>query len=305
MDCKLFTLTTPAKLHTLGSAQGSLQTMKQLRLSKNTVSKLTIQHLSVKVGGKEILKDVSLTIRGGEVQAVMGPNGSGKSTLAYALLGHPQYQYHMTNAKCQIILNKKNITHLSTEERAKKGLFLALQSPMAIPGVSVANLLRAAYQEIHGRKRHDGENKVQNPILARQWLASDMTIAEFSGKLKNYAKILHLDESFLNRGIHDGFSGGEKKKVELLQALMLRPKFAIFDEIDTGLDVDALKVVAAAIGELAKQGTGVLVITHYQRILKYLVPRFVHVLVAGKIVKSGKARLAKEIEEEGYKKYLS
>ena len=254
---------------------------------------LAISNLHASIGGKPILRGVSLKVRGGEVHAVMGPNGSGKSTLAYALLGHPAYE-----TKGKIVLNKKNISDLPTEERAKAGLFLALQSPIAVPGVTVTNLLRTAYEELYGGTK----KQTQNPVLHRKNIGS-MTIGEFMSMMKHYAKGLHIDESFLSRGIHDGFSGGEKKKIEMLQALVLAPKFAIFDEIDTGLDVDALKVVARGIDLLAKKKTGVIIITHYQRILKYVMPDIVHILVHGKIVKTGRAGLAKKIEDHGYAKY--
>lgn len=250
--------------------------------------KLSIRNLHISIEGKEILHGVSLTIRSGEVHAVMGSNGSGKSTLAFGLMAHPAYK-----VKGNISLGSKKLTQQTTEERAKIGLFLALQSPIAIPGVSVTNLLRTAYQELHSEKKQ--KRTIQNPVLARRWKGVDL--------LKTYAKRLHLDESFLSRGIHDGFSGGEKKKMEMLQALILEPKFAIFDEIDTGLDVDALKTVASGIRMLRKNGTGILIITHYQRILKYLKPDYVHVLLEGRIVKSGKAALAEKIEKEGYHAY--
>ena len=255
---------------------------------------LKISNLHVSIENKDILRGVTFTVPSGQVHAVMGPNGGGKSTLAYSLLGHPAYTSHGT-----ISVNKKNISGLPTEERAKAGLFLALQSPIAVPGVTAINLLRTAYEELHGVKKEI----THNPLLSRRTVGS-MTIGEFMTMLKSYAKDLHIDDSFLTRGIHDGFSGGEKKKLEMFQALVLSPKFAIFDEIDTGLDVDALKVVARGIDKLSKKGTGVIIITHYQRILKYVKPDAVHILVNGKIVKSGKAGLAKEIEEEGYQKYL-
>lgn len=264
---------------------------------------LSIKHLRASIEDKEILRDVSLTVKSGEVHAVMGPNGSGKSTLAYALMGHPSYRTQNTERKSQILLNGKNMSNLPAEERAKAGLFLAFQSPIAVPGVSVTNLLRSSYQELHPAAKV--KEKTQNPLLARRWQGSGMSLGEFSAMVKDNAKQLRIEESFLTRGIHDGFSGGEKKKTEMLQALTLSPKFAIFDEIDTGLDVDALKVVARGIGLLASGGTGVIIITHYQRILKYLKPDVVHVLVKGKIVKTGKASLAREIEEMGYEKYAN
>lgn len=254
---------------------------------------LTVSNLTASIEKKEILKGVTLKVRGGQIHAVMGPNGGGKSTLAYALMGHPSYESHG-----RILVDKKNISRLPTEERAKAGLFLALQSPIAVPGVTVVNLLRTAYEELHGTKNV----RTQNPVLAKRTVGS-MPIGEFMAMLKKYAAELKIEESFLSRGIHDGFSGGEKKKIEMLQALVLAPKFAIFDEIDTGLDVDALKVVARGIGMLAKKGTGIIIITHYQRILKYVGPDVVHVLVGGKIVKTGSAGLAKTIEDYGYHRF--
>lgn len=243
---------------------------------------LQISSLTASVEGKKILNGITLSVRPGEVHAVMGPNGSGKSTLAYAMMGHPAYQIV---APSHITINGKDITHKPTEQRAKAGLFLALQSPIAIPGVTVVNLLRTAAMEIHGDK--------------------EMSLPEFMKRLREAALKLRIDESFLKRGIHDGFSGGEKKKIEMLQAIVLAPKYAIFDEIDTGLDIDALKVVAKGISLLASAGTGIIVITHYQRILAHLHPDVVHVMVKGKIVATGDASLAKTIEEKGYGTYGS
>jgi Fe-S cluster assembly ATP-binding protein len=264
---------------------------------KNT---FTIDKLQASIEEKEILRGISFSAKSGEVHAIMGPNGSGKSTLAYATMGHPAYTI---GEKSKVFINGKNILEVPTEDRAKAGLFLAFQAPIAVPGVSVVNLLRTAYQEMYGDKDVK-EEKGKNALLAKRWQASGMTIGQFMTMLKNDAKELKIDETFLSRGIHDGFSGGEKKKIEMLQALILSPKFAIFDEIDTGLDVDALKVVAKGIDMLSKRGTGVIIITHYQRILKYVKPDVVHILVKGKIVKTGKASLAKEIEEKGYQRYL-
>ncbi len=269
-------------------------------MKKNKES-LNIQNLKVSVEGKEILHGVSLTIQPGTVHAVMGPNGSGKSTLAYALMGHPGYE---CNSNVSIKIGKNELSNQEPEERAKYGLFLAFQSPIAVPGVSVINLMRTAYQEIH-KDPSRVQKTTQNPVLDRRWNASDISLSEFMQKIKDFAKILHMDDTFLTRGIHDGFSGGEKKKLEMLQALILAPKYAIFDEIDTGLDVDALKVVASGIDMLKKQGTGVIIITHYQRLLSYISPDHVHVLVKGHVVKQGDANLAREIEENGYKQYVS
>ncbi len=264
-----------------------------------------IQNLHASVEGKEILKGVTLTVKPGQIHAIMGPNGSGKSTLAQVLMGHPNYQ--IPNPKSQIPIMKignRNIINLPAEERAKIGLFLAFQSPIVIPGVSAMNLLRSAYQILYSKKNGKKKDQaVQNPVLARRWQSADLNLEEFGLMIKEHARSLALDSSFLTRGIHDGFSGGEKKKLEMLQALVLRPKFAIFDEIDTGLDVDALKTVARGIERLAKEGTGVVIITHYQRILKYVKPDVVQVFVDGKIVATGTAKLAKQIEEKGYGSY--
>jgi Fe-S cluster assembly ATP-binding protein len=237
-------------------------------------STLTISHLSAKTKeGKEILRDVSLSFASSKVYAVMGPNGSGKSTLAHVLMGNPEY-----TITGKVLLNSKNIEKLLTEERARKGIFLSYQSPVAIPGVSVVNLLRTAYQITH----------------------SAMPIEKFMKMMKGYAKELHIDPSLLERSIHDGFSGGEKKKIELLQALVLKPVFAIFDEIDTGLDVDALKVVAYGINALKKAGTGVIMITHYKRLLSYVPVDVVYVLSKGKVIKTGDRKLVSLIERKGY-----
>lgn len=261
--------------------------------------KLVISKLHVSIHEKKILHGVTLTVGAGEVHALMGPNGSGKSTLAAALLGHPGYTVAKAGA---ITIGKKNLITALPEARAKAGLFLAFQSPIAIPGVSVMNLLRSSYEEIHGVS----DQKTQASVSGlRRSTVGPMPMEQFTQMVKDAAAELNLDTAFLHRSINDGFSGGERKKAEMLQALVLAPKFAIFDEIDTGLDVDALKSVARAIELLRMRGVGVIIITHYQRILKYVQPDFVHILVAGRIVKTGKANLAKEIEESGYKKYSS
>lgn len=285
---------------------------------------LKVRDLFVSVEGKDVLKGISLDVEAGAVHVIMGPNGSGKSTLAYALMGHPQYKVlrnnpirpilpirpmdekkNGKNEKTGIRLGNKNILELPTEERARAGLYLAIQSPIAIPGVSVMQLLRTAYQLLHSEVSTDIKENIpiQNPVLARRWQANGMGLTEFVGRVKHVAGQLRLDESFLSRSVHDGFSGGEKKKVEMLQALVLAPKIAIFDEIDTGLDVDALRVVGKGIDVLRKQHTGVIIITHYNRILRYVTPDVVHILVDGKIVKTGPAALANKIEKEGYSKF--
>lgn len=263
---------------------------------------LDIKNLQVSVDGRSILQGVSLSIHSGEIHAVMGPNGSGKSTLAYALMGHPQYEVNASDG--MVAIDNESLLDLPPEERAKKGLFLAFQSPIAIPGVTVSNLLRSAYQELYGSSAQGHDDAVQNPVLKRRWNSTKMTFQEFSKQLKRYANALAMDEKFFARGIHDGFSGGEKKKLEILQALMLEPKFAIFDEIDTGLDVDALKYVSEGIQTLVKKGTGCILVTHYQRILQYVKPDVVHVLVRGKIVDEGGPELAEYIEQNGYRKYV-
>lgn len=260
-------------------------------------SQLSIKNLRANVMGKEILHGVNMTIRGGEVHAVMGPNGSGKSTLASVLMGHPSYVSHGS-----IFLQEKNIIKFSPEKRAKLGLFLAFQSPVAIPGVTVMNLLRSAY-ELRGIQYKKTGKNVQNPVLARRFQVGGMSIGEFTDMVKKQANALHLGEELLRRGIHEGFSGGEKKKIEMLQALILPNTYAIFDEIDTGLDVDALRSVSKGIALLRKKGVGVIIITHYQRILRYVKPDVVHILINGNIVDQGGAALAKKIERQGYETY--
>lgn len=266
---------------------------------------LTISHLYAGVSGKEILHGVDMTIKPGEVHAVMGPNGSGKSTLAQVLLGHPSYETYKRKGKAsKILLGGKNILPLPTEERANLGLFLAFQAPVAIPGVTVMNLLRAAYEARHESKGGKKQKTVQNPVLARRFQVGGMPIGEFTDLVKSHAKTLRITDDMLRRSIHEGFSGGEKKKIEMLQALVLPHAYAVFDEIDTGLDVDALRTVSRGIALLQKQGVGVIIITHYQRILRYVKPDVVHVLVAGRVVDRGDALLARRIEAKGYEKYL-
>jgi Fe-S cluster assembly ATP-binding protein len=237
---------------------------------------LTIQNLKVSTESKKILKGVSLKIKPGEIHVLMGPNGSGKSTLSLALMGHPRYKITSGRVK----LDGRDITHLSPDKRAKQGLFLAMQNPVALPGVSVANFLRTSLKNL---KREVGPT-------------------ELVKNLKTKMADLKIDEGFASRGINDGFSGGEKKKTEVLQLSILEPKYAILDETDSGLDIDALKLVASQIKKASGPKVGILLITHYQRILKYIRPDYVHILVDGEIVKSGTNRLADQVEKKGYKR---
>lgn len=241
-----------------------------------------IKDLKVEVEKKAILCGVSLEIKPGEIHAVMGPNGSGKSTLANTIMGHPKY----TVTSGEIIMDSENIVPLKADKRALKGLFLAFQYPKEIPGVTVSSFLQmavCAVQKARGQKP-------LNPIEFRKLLRSKL--AEFS-----------MDSKFMNRYLNDGFSGGEKKKMEILQMAMLQPSVAVLDETDSGLDVDALKIVAESIQRLASKELALLLITHYQRILHYVKPHFVHIMIDGKIVKSGGYELAEKVEREGYATY--
>ncbi|GGM66747.1 ABC transporter ATP-binding protein [Thermogymnomonas acidicola] len=240
------------------------------------MSELIIRDLRATVENKEILKGVNLTVRGGEIHALMGPNGAGKTTLGSVLIGHPSYQ--VTGG--QILLDGKDITYATPEERARAGLFLAFQNPISIPGVKISTFLRTAFKQLHPEDK-TGVN-------------------EFFDNVKKHLKKVGLDESFLSRAVNDGFSGGERKRFEILQMIILRPKIVVLDEIDSGLDVDALKLVADEIREYYSQDVGFLIITHYQRILKNIEPEFVHVLIDGRIVKDGDKELSLKIEEEGY-----
>ncbi len=245
------------------------------------MSELVINNLHVAVEETEILKGVNLTIKSGEVHAVMGPNGTGKSTLAYALMGHPKYKI----TEGEATLDGKDLLDLDPSERSKLGLFLAFQYPVAVPGVSVANFLRTAI---------NAHRKGQNPE------DKGISIPEFRKKLKEKMALLDMDESFAGRYLNDGFSEGEKKRVEILQMATLEPKISILDETDSGLDIDALKIVAHGINVINKKAQGIMVITHYQRILNYITPDFVHVMLNGRIVESGGPELALRLEEEGY-----
>jgi Fe-S cluster assembly ATP-binding protein len=241
---------------------------------------LQVENLEVSVEGKAILKGVTLTVNKGEIHALMGPNGSGKSTLANALMGHPKYE--VTGGR--IHFQGEDISELSADERARKGLFLAFQYPTAIPGVSVANFLRMA---LTARRKELGLEKPLPP-------------KEFRALVKEKMALLKMDESVAARYINDGFSGGEKKRAEILQMAVLRPEIAILDETDSGLDIDALRIVSEGVNALSGPDLGVLLITHYQRILNYIKPQFVHVLIDGRIVKSGGPELAHELEAQGY-----
>ena len=240
---------------------------------------LEVKNLHVSINGNIILKGINLTINAGEVHAIMGPNGSGKSTLAQALAGREEYI--VTNG--EVLYNSENLLELSPEDRARKGLFLAFQYPVEIPGVSNVNLLKTALNEI--RKFHDEE---------------ELDAIDFLNLIKDKMKLVELDESFLKRSVNEGFSGGEKKRNEIFQMAVLNPKLAILDETDSGLDIDALKVVANGVNKLKSKDNATLIVTHYQRLLDYIIPDFVHVLYDGQIVKSGGKELAFELEEKGY-----
>ena len=241
-------------------------------------------HVSLE-DGPEIVKGVDLTVDTGEVHAVMGPNGSGKSTLAYAIAGHPAYIV----TEGQILLDGLDLTELGADERAQAGLFLAFQYPFAIPGVSVTSFLRSAINAV----RKARNNGVEDPI----------PVKEFRAQLFEEMDRLKVSRELASRYLNDGFSGGEKKRVEILQMAMLKPRMAVLDETDSGLDIDALKVVAGGVKDLVGPDMGALVITHYQRILDYIEPTFVHVFVDGTIVEEGGPELAHELERSGYKKW--
>lgn len=249
------------------------------------MSTLVIKNLHVSIdtdqGPVEILKGVDLALAQGETHAIMGPNGSGKSTLAYTIAGHPRYQVTAGS----IHLDGEDVLAMTVDERAKAGLFLAMQYPVEIPGVSVSNFLRTAKTALAGTA----------PAL-REWV----------GQLRTAMESLRMEPGFAERNVNEGFSGGEKKRHEIMQLQLLKPKFAVLDETDSGLDVDALKIVSEGVNVAKKEtNLGVLLITHYTRILRYIAPDHVHVIVAGKIVESGGAELADQLENEGYDRYLS
>ena len=239
---------------------------------------LEIKDLHVAIEGKEILKGVNLTLKTGEIHAVMGPNGTGKSTLAAAIMGNPAYQV----TQGEILLDGEDVLEMEVDERARAGLFLAVQYPSEIPGVTNAEFMRAAINS-----RRDDNNK--------------MGVREFIKKLEEKMALLDMPEEMAERYLNEGFSGGEKKRNEILQCLMIEPSFAILDEIDSGLDIDALKVVSKGVNAMRGEGFGSLIITHYQRLLNYITPDVVHIMMEGRVVMTGDAELAKRLEAEGYK----
>ncbi len=244
---------------------------------------LVIKDLQASIGDKEILKGVNLTVKGGTIHAVMGPNGSGKSTLAHIVAGHPGYE--VTGG--EVWYRDQNILELDADERSKLGIFLAFQYPVAVPGVTVANFLRAA---LNAHRAEAGKDQKETSI----------PMAEFRKVLREGMKGLDMDEGFARRYLNEGFSGGEKKRLEILQMTILKPSMAVMDETDSGLDIDALRIVAEGVNRLAGPNMGALVITHYQRLLNYIKPNFVSVMMDGRIIRDGGPDLALELEEKGY-----
>ena len=240
---------------------------------------ISIKNLKAEIDNKEILRGLDLQVNAGEVHAIMGPNGSGKSTLANVLTGNDNYE--VTNG--EVTFNGKNLLNLAPEDRAREGLFLGFQYPVEIPGVSNAIFLQTAINEI--RKYNNQE---------------EITPKEFLARMKEKAKVVGMDSSLISRSVNTGFSGGEKKKNEIFQLLMLNPKLAILDETDSGLDIDALRIVSQGVNEFKNKDNAVILVTHYQRLLDYIIPDFIHVLYNGKIIKSGGKELALELEEKGY-----
>ena len=250
-------------------------------------SSLSIKNLRVSIADKLIIKDLNLEVNPGEVHAIMGPNGSGKSTMAYALAGHPAYEVEGG----EVWMDGLNLLELNADERARMGLFLCFQYPTAIPGISMANFLRTSYTAIKGEEDENGKKK-------------SIPIAEFRKQLLGKMDMLKMDKSFARRYLNEGFSGGEKKRAEILQMALLEPSVAILDETDSGLDIDALKVVSEGINSLLSPERAFIIITHYQRILNYITPDFVHIMVDGQIIESGGPELAERLEEEGYDNIL-
>ncbi|MBS1646642.1 MAG: Fe-S cluster assembly ATPase SufC [Bacteroidetes bacterium] len=240
---------------------------------------LSIKNLRAEINGKEILKGINLNVKAGEVHAIMGPNGSGKSTLSAVLAGREEYNVTAGD----VLFNEKNLLELAPEDRAREGIFLAFQYPIEIPGVSNINFLRTALNEI---RHYHG--------------LPDIEAKDFLALVKEKQKLVELDSKLANRSVNEGFSGGEKKRNEIFQMAMLEPKLSILDETDSGLDIDALRIVASGVNKLKTKNNATIVITHYQRLLDYIVPDFVHILYNGQIVKSGGKELALEMEEKGY-----
>ncbi len=272
-----------------------MHTIATMKTTKSKISKhsrpkldvLEIQNLHAEINGQQILRGINLTIKSGEIHAIMGPNGSGKSTLCNILMGHPKYEV----TKGKVTLNGQDILELAPNERANLGLFLGFQHPMEIAGVTLGNFLRLSKNA--NNKAKDKEATSINP-------------AEFLRDMKEKVGLLKMEEKFIGRSVNEGFSGGEKKRAEIVQMAILEPRIAMLDEIDSGLDIDALKVVAKAILEsFEKTGLGVLLVTHYQRLLNHITPNFVHIMSKGKIVKSGDKKLAIELEKNGYEKFIT
>ena len=240
---------------------------------------LEVKNLHAKIGDKEILKGIELTIRDGEIHAIMGPNGSGKSTLSAVLVGNPMYEV----TEGEVLFNGKNLLEMKPEDRAHEGLFLSFQYPVEIPGVSMTNFMKTAINE---KRKYHGE--------------AELKASEFLKLMREKQKVVELDNRLANRSVNEGFSGGEKKRNEIFQMAMLEPKLSILDETDSGLDVDAMRIVAEGVNKLQTSETSCIVITHYDRLLEMIRPQFVHVLYQGKIVRTGGPELAKEIQEHGY-----
>ncbi|SHH33094.1 MULTISPECIES: Fe-S cluster assembly ATPase SufC [Virgibacillus] len=240
-------------------------------------STLEIKNLHVSIEDKEILKGVDLTIKGGEFHAIMGPNGTGKSTLASAIMGHPKYEV----TEGSILLDGEDVLEMEVDERARAGLFLAMQYPSEISGVTTSDFLRSS-------------------MNARRGEGNEISLMNFIKEMDNVLDYLEIDKNMAQRYLNEGFSGGEKKRNEILQLMLLKPEIAILDEIDSGLDIDALKIVSKGINKLRDENFGCLIITHYQRLLNYITPDFVHVMMQGRVVKSGGPELAKRLESEGY-----